>query len=262
MEPERRAELRTREGSILVRCGKSQLAAAGLQDDLIATVNGNPNASAGGTGSAVFSTPDLDAQTATTLEGGWKGRNGHFAWSAIAYYSWVHDELLTARFIDVVLFGGTNADRTTHFGVEIGGSVDITRNINVRLAYTYQDFRFENDKVYGNNRLAGAPDHIVNAALRYTLMPGFWVEGEVNWMPGETPVDNANNLFNDPYALVNFRTQYALNDSLSLYGEVTNVFDETYASATLIVDTVTNPNQAVFLPGDGRAFIGGMKARF
>jgi len=232
------------------------------QDDLIATVNGNPNASAGGTGSAVFSTPDLDAQTATTLEGGWKGRNGHIAWSAIAYYSWVHDELLSLRDSSGVSLGGTNADHTTHFGVEIGGSVDITRNINVRLAYTYQDFRFENDKVYGNNRLAGAPDHIVNAAVRYTLMPGFWVEGEVNWMPGETPVDNANNLFNDPYALVNFRTQYALNDNLSLYGEVTNVFDETYASATLIVDTVTNPNQAVFLPGDGRAFIGGMKARF
>jgi len=232
------------------------------QDDLIATINGNPNGSAGATGAAVFATPDLKAQTATTLEGGWKGRNGLLAWSAIAYYSWVHDELVNLRDASGVALGAVNADRTTHFGVEIGGAVDVTRDINVRLAYTYQDFRFDDDVLYGDNRLAGAPNHVVNAALRYTLTPGFWVESEVNWVPGWTPVDNANLLFNNPYVVVNLRSQYALNDNLSLYGEVLNVFDETYASATLIVEQAPNPAQAVFLPGDGRAFIGGMKARF
>ena len=232
------------------------------QDDLIATINGNPNGSAGATGAAVFATPNLDAQTATTLEGGWKGRNGHMAWSAIAYYSWVHDELVNLRDASGVALGAVNADRKTHFGVEIGGSVDVTRDINVRMAYTYQDFRFDDDVRYGDNRLAGAPNHVVNAALRYTLAPGFWVESEVNWVPGWTPVDNANLLFNNPYVVVNLRSQYALNENLSLYGEVLNVFDETYASATLIVEQAPNPNQAVFLPGDGRAFIGGMKARF
>lgn len=232
------------------------------QDDLIATINGNPNGSAGFTGAAVFATPDLEAQTATTLEGGWKGRNGHMAWSAIAYYSWVHDELVNLRDASGVPLGAVNADRTTHFGVEIGGSVDVTRDINVRLAYTYQDFRFDDDPLYGDNRLAGAPNHVVNAVLRYTLMPGFWVESEVNWVPGWTPVDNANLLFNNPYVVVNLSSQYALTENLSLYGEVLNVFDETYASATLIVEQAPNPNQAVFIPGDGRAFIGGMKARF
>jgi iron complex outermembrane receptor protein len=184
------------------------------------------------------------------------------AWSAIAYYSWVHDELVNLRDASGVALGAVNADHTTHFGVEIGGSVDVTRDINVRLAYTYQDFRFDDDVLYGDNRLAGAPNHVVNAALRYTLAPGFWVESEVNWVPGWTPVDNANLLFNNPYVVVNLRSQYALNENLSLYGEVLNVFDETYASATLIVEQAPNPNQAVFLPGDGRAFIGGMKARF
>jgi iron complex outermembrane receptor protein len=232
------------------------------EDDLIATINGNPNGSAGATGAAVFATPNLEAQTATTLEGGWKGRNGPMAWSAIAYYSWVHDELVNLRDASGVALGAVNADHTTHFGVEIGGSVDVTRDINVRLAYTYQDFRFDDDVLYGDNRLAGAPNHVVNAALRYTLAPGFWVESEVNWVPGWTPVDNANLLFNNPYVVVNLRSQYALNENLSLYGEVLNVFDETYASATLIVEQAPNPNQAVFLPGDGRAFIGGMKARF
>jgi len=249
----------TRDQSVFVAVSRSF--EPPTEDDLIATINGDVNSSAGRYGVA-FGTPKLDAQTATTLEGGWKGRNGHMAWSAIAYYSWVRDELLNVRDAAGVSLGGANADRTTHFGVEIGGSVDVTRDINVRLAYTYQDFRFDDDRLYGDNRLAGAPNHVVNAALRYTLMPGFWVEGEVNWLPGWTPVDNYNLLFNNPYAVVNLRSQYALNDNLSLYGEVLNVFDETYASATLIVERAPNPNQAVFLPGDGRAFIGGMKARF
>lgn len=231
-------------------------------DDLIATINGNPNASAGFTGLAVFATPDLEAQTATTLEGGWKGSTPVFAWSAIAYYSWVEDELLNLRDASGVSLGAINADKTTHFGIELGAAFDITRNLGGRAAYTYQDFRFDGDPNHGDNRLAGAPRHVVNAALRYTFVPGLWVEAEVHWVPDETPVDNANNLYNDGFTLVDLRSSYAVTENVSLFGEVSNVFDEKYASATLIVDTVANPDQAVFLPGDGRAFILGAKAKF
>lgn len=231
-------------------------------DDLIAAINGNPNASAGATGAAVFSTPDLDAQTATTLEGGWKGNANSIAWSAIAYYSWVEDELLNLRDASGNSLGAVNADKTTHFGIELGTAFDLTANLSARAAYTYQDFRFDGDANHGDNRLAGAPRHIVNAALRYTVIPGLWVEAEVNWVPDETPVDNANNLYNEAFTLVDLRSNYALTDNLSIFGEVSNIFDETYASATLVVDAVSRPDQAVFLPGDGRAFIVGAKAKF
>ena len=50
--------------------------------------------------------------------------------------------------------------------------------------------------------------------------------------------------------------------SFTLFAEVTNVFNETYAASTLIVDSVQRPDQAVFLPGDGRGYFGGIKARF
>lgn len=40
-----------------------------------------------------------------------------------------------------------------------------------------------------------------------------------------------------------------------------NVFDETYAGSTLIVDQA-RADQAAFLPGDGRAFYAGVQARF
>ena len=240
------------------------------QDDLIAAIQGSPNSSPGtnqGTtpplpAAAIFSTPNLDAQTATTLEGGWKGSTHAIAWSAIAYYSWVEDELLNLRDETGNSLGAVNADKTTHFGIELGAAFDITSNISGRAAYTYQDFRFDGDVNYGDNRLAGAPRHVVNAALRYTFVPGLWVEAEVNWLPDETPVDNANTLYNDGYTLVDLRSSYEITDNIALFGEVSNIFDENYASATLVVERVSNPQQAVFLPGDGRAFILGARAKF
>ncbi len=240
------------------------------QDDLIAAIQGSPNTSPGTNQGntpplpdpAIFSTPNLDAQTATTLEGGWKGTTHAFAWSAIAYYSWVEDELLNLRDESGNSLGAVNADKTTHFGIELGAAVDITANLSGRAAYTYQDFRFDDDFRNGDNRLAGAPRHIVNAALRYTFVPGLWVEAEVNWVPDETPVDNANTLYNDSYTLVDLRSAYAITENFSLFGEVSNIFDEKYASATLIVDRVSSPQQAVFIPGDGRAFILGARAKF
>ncbi|MNT87198.1 TonB dependent receptor [compost metagenome] len=70
-----------------------------------------------------------------------------------------------------------------------------------------------------------------------------------------------NTVYADPYAVVDLRTEYRLNDAFSFYGEITNLFDKTYASSTLIVDQAS-ANQAVYLPGDGRGFYAGLKASF
>jgi iron complex outermembrane receptor protein len=237
-------------------------------DDLLATINGTPNSSPGrpdpgspANPAAAFATPDLDAQTATTVEAGWRGRNGRLAWNAVAYYSWVDNELLNLRDASGVSLGSVNAGKTTHFGIELGMSTQFTDQLSGRLAYTFQEFRFDGDPLYGDNRLAGAPRHTINAALRYAFTPRFASEVEVNWRPDKTPVDNANTLYADPFVIVSARASYDLTETLTLYGEVRNIFDETYASSTLIVDQA-RPDQAVFLPGDGRAFIVGARARF
>lgn len=237
-------------------------------DDLLATVNGTPNSTPGRPNpanpllpAAAFATPDLKAQAATTLEGGWRGSSGRFTWTAVTYYSWVENELLSLRDASGVSLASVNAGRTTHFGVELGLAAQFTPQLSGRLAYTFQDFRFDDDPIYADNRLAGAPRNSINAALRYAFTPSLSSEVEVNWRLDETPVDNANTLFNDAFATVTARTNYDLSSSFSIYGEVRNVFDVTYASSTLIVDQARS-DQAVFLPGDGRAFIVGAKARF
>lgn len=237
-------------------------------DDLIATVNGTPNSSPGRPNpgnpalpAEAFRTPSLKAQTGTTIEAGWRGRHRMLTWDAVTYYAWVKNELLNLRDETGASLGAVNADKTTHFGIELGLRAQLAEKLSSRLAYTYQNFRFNGDPLRGNNRLAGAPPHVVNAVLQYDVLPNLFVQTEVNWRAARTPVDNMNTLFNDSFVIADARANYDIDDHVSIYGEARNVFDEVYASSTLIVDQA-RPDQAAFLPGDGRAFYVGLKARF
>ncbi len=237
-------------------------------DDLLATVNGTPNSSAGrpnpaapGMRADAFRTPDLDAQTATTIEAGWRSQTGRFAWDLTSYYSWVDNELLSLRDVTGASLGAINADDTRHFGIELGVSSHITDRISARLAYTYQDFRFHDDPIRGDNRLAGAPRQIINTQINYEISDRWTVQGALQWAPEKTPVDNMNTLYADPYAVVDLRTEVKISDNFVFFGEVTNIFDEKYASSTLIVDQA-RADQAAFLPGDGRGFFVGLKAKY
>jgi len=69
---------------------------------------------------AAFSTPDLDAQTATRAEIGWLAGHGALSWDATTYYSWIENELLSLRDATGASLGATNADETIHLGVELG----------------------------------------------------------------------------------------------------------------------------------------------
>lgn len=234
-------------------------------DDLLATINGSPFFTAGspssGTPREAFATPDLDAQTATTVEAGSRGRVEKIHWDATIYHSWIEDELLSLRDSSGASLASVNADKTTHFGIELGLSAQITPALKTQVTYTYQDFRFDNDATHGDNRLAGAPDHIIHAALRYCVTPELHVETELNWYPGSTPVDNANTAFADSWATLDLGADYIINDNLSLFGRATNIFDKTYASSVLVTDTAQS-GQSTYLPGQGRAFYLGLKTQF
>lgn len=81
---------------------------------------------------------------------------------------------------------------------------------------------------------------------------------QVDWHPDSTPVDNMNTLFNESFVLVALRANYDINHHFSVFADVRNIFDETYASSTLIVD-LARRDQAAFLPGDGRAVYFGIR---
>jgi len=113
----------------------------------------------------------------------------------------------------------------------------------------------------GDNRLAGAPPQVVSAQADYRFSDAWSMQGALRWNPQQTPVDNMNTLYAGRYVVVDLRARCRLSDRVTLFGEITNVFNENYASSTLVVDQAL-PDQAVFMPGDGRGFFAGLIVRF
>lgn len=237
-------------------------------NDLIATVNGTPNSSAGRPNpgnpalqAAVFSTPALRAQSGETVEAGWRGQRGRLRFDALAYYSWLDNELLNLRDETGASLGAVNAGETRHFGLELGASASLSDRLTARLAYVYQDFHFHDDPVRGDNKLAGVPPQVVNIALDYAVAPTLSVGLSTHWLAEATPVDNLNTIHNDAYATFDLRAVFRPAEAWSVFVEGRNVTDEIYASSTLVVD-VARPDQAAYLPGDGRAFYAGLRVEF
>ena len=226
-------------------------------EDLFSTAGGTPNS-----GPLRFNTPDLDGQSGYTLEVGTRGSAGAVSWDVVAYTAWIDDELLSLRDESGVPLGTKNANETRRNGVELGLSVEFSNTLSGALAYTYQDFQFDDDPFFGNNDLAGAHPHTVNARLAVELFDGLTVTPNIEWMPKKTPVDNANRLFRDDFFLLGLHVRYRTQtDWLRLFIDARNLTNKEYASSSLIFD-IAHPTQAAFLPGDKRSVYGGFDIRF
>ena len=230
----------------------------------------------------------LDAQTATTLEVGTRGRAGRMAWDVAWYYAWLDDELLQFQ-VQPGLTQTVNAGRTIHQGVEVGIDLDVVRGLFVsdalpamakedggkktvvnapeldrvvlRQVYLWNNFHFDGDAVFGDNQLPGIPEHYYRAELVYEHPCGFYAGPNVEWVMKKYNVDSAETLFADPYALVGFKVGYRTERGFSFYVEAKNLTDKKYAATTGVVERAV-PDQAIFLPGDGRGYFAGIEFRW
>ena len=109
---------------------------------------------------------NVNAQTATTYEIGTRGRRPDITWDVSLYRAEIRNELQCLRTSPFSLCTVVNADRTVHQGVEAGLGVAFLKSIFAQedrfwfnVAYTYNDFFFDGDARWGNNRLPGVPPH-------------------------------------------------------------------------------------------------------
>ncbi len=240
---------------------------------------------AGDDGGEVFHR--LQAQHAITLELGTRGEAGPLTWDVTLYRSWVHHELLALNNSQGIPLGTVNADDTIHQGIEAGLEVELAHSLLVGggrpdrkteakdtggtrpvartdrlvLAQTYNlnDFRFDGDEVYGDHRIAGNPVQAYKAEIRYEHPSGFYAGPNVEWNIVKYPVDEANTLFADPYALLGFRAGYRTPKGFQVYFEGKNLLDKTYAAyVEPIADARIGDDNDSFSPGLGRAFYGGV----
>lgn len=133
----------------------------------------------------------LEPQTATSVEVGVRGGRRSVRYDVVAYHAEVNDELLSLTDENGNPLGTVNADATTHSGLELGLDLGIQLGSDSLLvldtAYTWGRFRFDGDPVYGNNQLAGLPEHLVRSQLRW-LVNAFYLGPKVDWAPERWPV--------------------------------------------------------------------------
>jgi iron complex outermembrane receptor protein len=211
---------------------------------------------------------NLSAQTATTYEIGTRGRRPDFRWDVSLYRSEIRNELQCLTTSPFSPCSVVNADRTVHQGVEAGLGASFLKAVFAQedrfwlnIAYTYNDFFFNGDARYGNNRLPGVPQHYLRTEILYTHPSGFAAGPNIEWAPTAYFGDNANQVKADSYTLLNLRATYDRGANWSGYVEARNLTDTRYISSVAIAGTA-NAASEIFNPGPGRMIHGGLTYRW
>ena len=214
------------------------------------------------------------AQTGTTFEVGSRGdiKSGRsqYTWDVTYYRAQLSNEFLSACVVaGCTTPTTTNVPKSSHQGIELGLSHVYDRKFDSRMALLYSDFKFVNSAFYGNNALPGFPPLIVRGESLYRFgaevngKPASYFGPKLEWVPRKAPMDNANTLFNDAYALIGFKAGHAIDKKWSWFADARNLANQKYAATTNIAASYASaPTGAYYYPGDGRSIYFGMDAKF
>jgi iron complex outermembrane receptor protein len=214
---------------------------------------------------------DLAGQDAWQFELGVRGRSGVVSWDVAAYDVELKNEILN---INVQPFTGApftvptyrNAPRTRHYGIETGLEYAVQGGVfrreekrdeaRVRLAYTFARYRFLDDPDFEDNDIPGAPEHHLQAEVRYLHPSGFSLTPRVEWVPGSYFINSANTASNDGWATIGLRAEYDFDRlGLTAFAAGENLTDTRY-SASVQVDNAAGRS---YEPADGRGFYLGLR---
>ncbi|MFT8564396.1 MAG: TonB-dependent receptor [Acetobacter orientalis] len=211
----------------------------------------------------------LEPQTATTFEvgteGTWRGQH----WSLSYYHSAVHNELLqvvtpVSQLYNSAVF--SNASRTTHQGVEAGVTGTLYKwnggDITYMQSYTYSDFRYNHDAVFGHNRLPGVPVHYYQGEVHADFKNGFYTTFDVEAASSIT-ASYDNKAKTAPYHIYSYTLGYLWpKKSRRVYLQLHNLANKHYAMGVVPVYTATNGDAAAEMPGDGFGVFAGVDIGF
>ena len=217
---------------------------------------------------------DIKVQRATTYEIGTRGGTADYTWDLSLYRANIDDELIcfTAPGQSNNTCQVGNADKTIHQGVELGFGAAVVRSLFVggrkadevwlNAAYTLNDFRYDDDVLWGDNELPGAPGHYLRAELLYKYPSGVYAGPNIEWVPESYYVDSANSFTTASYAAWGAKLGFDDGGPIAAYVEARNLSDEAYISSTAIAANVNGADTALFEPGSGRAVYGGVQVRW
>ncbi len=225
-------------------------------------------------GTAGNSTTAFKPQNGTTFEVGTRGEERYgehqYGWDATYYRANLQNEFLTScANAACTTSTTTNVPKTLHQGVEWGLSHLYDKTWDTRIALLYSDFKFVDNAAVGNNALPGLPPVIVRGEVLYRFgahvggKPSTYVGPKFEWVPTRAPMDYANTVYNDSYALLGFKAGQAIDKKWSWFLDARNLTDKKYAATTNISAnyTAVPGDGRRYYPGDGRSVYFGIEAK-
>lgn len=206
----------------------------------------------------------LDAQRAWTSEIGTRGTIGIASFDVSLYRAELKGELLQFSVGPDIPASTFNAGDTLHQGIEAGLDLQFTPWAELRQVYQLNDFRFQNDRQYGDNRLPVIPKHLYRAQLRLGT-DALNIAPNVELVPEGAWADYANTLKVDGYVTVGITAEAQVRDGVVLFFDARNLTDEkAVGDISAVVDyrTLLPFQQAIFYPVERRAVFGGVRAQF
>lgn len=224
------------------------------------------------------STPALAqavAQAATQLkpvkvdsyEIGLRGKNeAGVSYEASLYRMTKRDDILSYRDPVTTATTSTNAGKTLHQGIEIGGYADIAKTLRLDIAYSHARHTYEqwmlNPLVaaqdYSGKEMETAPRTIANVRMTYSpgMMNGGNLAAEVVTL-GNYWLDAANTQKYAGHDLLNLSANYLFNHDWQVFARLNNVTNKRYADSA----SLSGVNQ-VFAPGLPRNGMVGIEAKW
>lgn len=207
----------------------------------------------------------VNAQRAQTVELGTRGVArqawGKLRWDMSLYRARVKKELLSLNDPNGNPLGTVNADRTIHQGIEAGLEVNFASAWIARANYVLNDFRFDGDRTYGDNRLAGVPRQVLQGELLYNWENGFYIGPNIR-LASATYVDHANSLRAAGYGIVGVKLGQKISKHVSWFADFRNLTDKTYAATTNVIADARGLDSRQFYPGDGRSLYAGVELKY
>ncbi len=207
----------------------------------------------------------VDAQRARTVEVGSRGLIrpdwGNLRWDVSLYRANVRNELLSLNDPSGIPLGTSNAGQTIHQGIEAGWEASIGRAWTIRANYLFNDFRFDGDRTYGDNRLAGVPRQFAHGEILYRLENGLYFGPNVR-LASSTFVDHANSLQAAGYGIVGFKIGQRISKNVSWFVDARNLADKIYAATTNVAADLKGLDGRQFYPGDGRSLYAGIEMKY
>lgn len=211
----------------------------------------------------------LKAQKAWTAEVGSRGEIGDHHYEVSVFHSAVDDQLLGFSVDpDAGIPAATfNAESTVLQGLEAGFTsplwvAESGYALVHQVVWTFSSFRFDEDRFYGDNDLAGVPKHLLISEFTLRTPVGITIRPQVEWSPSGMWVDFANTEKTPSYAVVNLSVSAEFGRGLSVYLDGRNLLDRRYinsVSTAADFSALAPFQQAAFWPGEGRGVFTGVR---